>query len=123
MRCSFFILLACLCSCYAPERNCDDYKTGTYTYEAFVNGDLETTLFIREENIQIEQYQGKTDTSEVRWINNCEFILTPLNPKSILDQYQIHMKILETTSNSYRFEYNVVGEDQKETGLAVKLEN
>ena len=123
MRFCTLILLVCLCSCYAPERNCSEYKTGTFKYEAFVNGDLETTLFIREENIQIEQYQGQTDTSEVRWINNCEFILTPINPKSILDQYQIHMKILETTSNSYWFEYNVVGEDEKETGLAVKVEN
>ena len=111
-----------LLSCYAPERNCSDYKTGTFKYEAYVNGELETTLFIRKENLQIEQYQGKIDTSEVRWINNCEFILTPVNPKSILDQYQIHIKILETTSNSYTFQYNIVGEDQKETGLALKVE-
>jgi len=116
-----FILL--LSSCYAPERNCNAYKTGTFKYEAYVNGDLETTVFIRTETLQIEKYKGKTDTSEVRWINNCEFILTPVNPESILDQYQIHMKILETTQNSYTFQYNVVGEDQKETGLAIKVEN
>ena len=123
MKYPYLFLVAVFFSCYAPERKCSDYKTGTFKYEAFVNGDLETTVFIRSETLQIEKYKNKTDTSEVRWINNCEFILTPLNPKSILDQYQIHMKILETTSNSYRFQYNIVGEKQKETGLALKIEN
>ena len=123
MKYLYVLILGMLSSCYVPERNCNDYKTGTFKYEAYVNGDLETTTFIRTETLQIEKYKGTTDTSEVRWINNCEFILTPINPKSILDQYQIHMKILETSSNSYTFQYNIVGEDQKETGLALKVEN
>ncbi len=120
----FYILcfVFILNSCYSPERKCQDFKTGRFKYEAFVGNEIQTTIFIRNDTIQIEEYQGKTDTSEVRWINNCEFILTPLRPKSILDQYQIHMKILETTANSYRFQYNIVGEDQKETGLATKMD-
>ena len=62
--------------------------------------------------------KGKTDTSSIRWVNDCEFILTPVNPESILDQYQIHMKIMNTTENTYTFQYNIVGETQKETGSA-----
>jgi len=119
----YLLILVVVSSCYAPERNCKDFKIGSFKYEAYVNGDLETTLFERTETFQIETYKGKVDTSEVRWINNCEFILTPVNPESILDQYQIHMKILETSQNSYSFQYNIVGEDQKESGLAIKVEN
>lgn len=123
MRNFYFLILVCtLSSCYSPVRNCKDFKTGTFKYEAFVGNEIQTTIFIRNDTIQIEKYKGKTDTSEVRWINNCEFVLTPLHPKSILDQYQIHMKILETSSNTYRFQYNIIGEDQKEIGLATKVD-
>ncbi|MGX1024603.1 DNA topoisomerase IV [Flavobacterium sp. CS20] len=115
------IIVVSLSSCYSPQRDCDNFKIGRYKYEALVDGSLEKTIFVRSDSLQIEIYKGKTDTSKIRWLNDCEFILTPVNPKSILDQYQIHMKILNTTSNSYRFEYNVVGETQKETGIAIKI--
>lgn len=113
-----FMLLA---SCYSPERKCNDFKTGRYKYEALIDGEIQTTIFERNDSIQIEIYKGKTDTSKIRWVNNCEFILTPLNPESILDQYQIHMKILSTKQNTYKFQYNIVGEKQKETGMAERM--
>lgn len=113
-----FMLLA---SCYSPERKCNDFKTGRYKYEALIDGEIQTTIFERNDSIQIEIYKGKTDTSKIRWINDCEFILTPLNPESILDQYQIHMKILSTKQNTYKFQYNIVGEKQKETGMAERM--
>jgi hypothetical protein len=122
MKYTLILLVLAITSCYSPQRKCEDFKTGEFKYEALVGDELETTIFIRNDSIQIEKYKGRIDTSEVRWINDCEFILTPINPKSILDQYQIHMKILETTSNTYRFQYNIVGEDQKETGLAITIE-
>jgi len=118
--CVFSCLL--LYSCYTPQRKCNDFKTGSYKYEAFIDGKIQTTIFERSDSLQIEIYKGKTDTSKVRWINDCEFILTPLNPESILDQYQIHMKILSTNQNTYKFQYNVVGEKQKETGIAERIE-
>ena len=123
MKCFFLPLFLVFICCYSPERDCGDYRTGAFKYEAYVDGEIQTSIFVRDEYFQIEQYQGKIDTSEIRWINSCEFVLTPVNPKSILDQYQIHMKILETTSNTYTFQYNVVGEDQKEKGIAVRLNN
>jgi hypothetical protein len=117
-----FVIVILFVSCYTPERNCTDYKIGKYKYEALVDGELQTTIFNRNDSIQVEIYKGKTDTSKIRWINKCEFILTPIKPKSILDQYQIHMKILSTTQNTYQFQYNVVGEKQKETGIAERVE-
>ncbi|MBS3737765.1 DNA topoisomerase IV [Mesohalobacter halotolerans] len=118
---SVIIVVICL-SCYTPKRDCQDFKLGKFKYEALVDGELEQTLFIRNDSLQIEVYKNQTDTSEIRWINDCEFILTPLHPESILDQYQMHMKIISTTKNSYTFQYNVVGETQKETGRATKVE-
>jgi len=114
-------LIILLLSCYQPNRQCSDFKVGKYKYEALVDGKLEKTIFDRNDSLQVEIYQGKTDTSKIRWINDCEFILTPVNPKSILDQYQIHMKIISTNQDAYTFQYNVVGEKQKETGRAERI--
>jgi hypothetical protein len=122
MKLIYILLGFILISCYNPERECEDFKVGKFKYEALIDGNLENTIFIRNDSLQIEIYQGKTDTSQIRWINDCEFVLTPLNPESILDQVQIHMKILSTTQNTYKFQYNVVGEKQKETGIAEVIE-
>lgn len=120
MKVFLALIIFAFISCYTPNRNCSDFKTGAFKYETLINGNLEKTIFIRNDSLQIEIYQGKTDTSKIRWVNDCEFILTPINPESILDQYQMHMKILSTTNNTYQFEYNVVGEKQKEIGIAEK---
>ena len=122
MRKLSLILVVFLISCYSPKRDCEDFRVGKFKYEALIDGKIEKTLFVRNDTMQVEIYKGKTDTSRIRWINDCEFILTPLDPESILDQYQMHMKIIKTTSNTYTFQYNVVGETQKETGMATKLE-
>jgi hypothetical protein len=122
MKIFSMLSLILLFSCYSPERDCKAFKTGQYKYEALIDGELETTIFKRNDSLQVEIYKGKTDTSKIRWINDCEFILTPLHPESILDQYQIHMKILSTNQNTYQFQYNIVGEKQKETGIAQKLD-
>lgn len=121
MRKLCLLVLIITTSCYTPKRDCKDFKVGQYKYEALVDGKIEQTLFVRNDSIQVEIYKGKTDTSKIRWINDCEFILTPVNPESILDQYQMHMKIISTTPNAYTFQYNVVGETQKETGRATKV--
>jgi len=118
----YLSLLLLLLSCYQPERRCSDFKNGKFKYEALVNGELQKTIFIRNDSIQIEIYQGQTDTSQVRWINKCEFILKPVNPESLLEQYQLHFKIISTTNNAYKFQYNVVGETQKEIGRAERID-
>jgi ankyrin repeat protein len=53
-------------------------KTG-----ADIDGKTNTSTFIRTEKLQIETYNGKTDTASVRWVNDCEFILQKLYPKNI----------------------------------------
>lgn len=109
-------------SCYQPERNCKDFKTGTFEFESYLNGELVKTRFIRNDTMEIDYFRGKADTSSVRWINNCEYLVINKNPRNRAEEKPIHMKILTTKGNSYTFEYGLVGESQKQRGTAVKVE-
>ena len=116
----FFTLLF-LTSCYDVERNCNDFKTGKFQFDFVVNGVKKTTFFERTPTMQIETYEGKTDTATVRWVNDCEFVLQKLHPKNIKERKAISMRIVATTKNSYTFEFGIIGSDEKQKGIAVKL--
>lgn len=112
-----------LYGCYTQERNCSDFKTGTFLFEQEINGEKHQSTFVRTENLQIETYQQKTDTASVRWINDCEFILQKINPKNMAEEKGIHMKILTTSADGYIFEYNIVGDTHKQKGTIVKIDD
>lgn len=107
-------------SCYQPERNCKDFKNGTFTFTSSIDGEEQTTTFVRNEDLEVDYFEGKADSASIRWINDCEYIVKKLNPQSRAEEKSIHMKILSTTENSYTFEYNIVGESQKSRGTAIK---
>src|SRR6476620_4010269 len=111
-----------LASCNDHERNCRDFRTGKFEFSQEINGKKHTSTFIRTEKLQIETYNGKTDTATVRWINDCEFILQKLHPKNMTEEKAISMKILFTEKNTYTFEYSFVGSNKKERGLVTKLD-
>ena len=71
----FLLLLLLLISCYDVEHNCKDFKTGKFKFDYKVKGVTQTTFFERKDSIEIETYEGKTDTSSIRWVNDCEYIL------------------------------------------------
>jgi len=120
-KCIFFLIITLLISCQdGPERNCLDFKTGTYTFTSIVDGDSLTTTFIRKGSIEIDYFQKQIDTSSVRWINDCEYILKQINPKNKQEEKPIHIKILTTTNSSYTFEFNTVGDSKKLRGTAYK---
>ncbi|WP_459209377.1 DNA topoisomerase IV [Aquimarina rhabdastrellae] len=117
------LLLVCITlfsSCYQQERNCKDFHTGTFEFETLLNGELEKTVFIRTDSIEIDHYKGKSDTSSIRWINDCEYIVQKLNPKNMAEEKAVHMKILTTNKDSYTFEYSLVGANKKQRGTAKK---
>ncbi len=118
---SLFTLML-IVSCYNPERKCEDFKTGTFEYEAMVGTEIFKTTFVRNDSIEIDYFRGKADTSSIRWINDCEYILKKLNPRSMADEKSIHMKILTTDKNTYTFEYNIVGQTNKERGTARRVD-
>ena len=113
--------LLLLISCYNVERNCKDFKTGKFKFEYEINGVKKTTVFERHDNIEIETFEGKTDTSTIRWINDCEYVLQKKHPKNKAEEKAIDMKILTTSKNSYTFEFGMVGADSKQKGTVIKI--
>ncbi len=123
MRNSISILLLSLflSACYQPQRDCAAFKNGAFTFTSKINGEEKTTTFVRNDEIEIDYFEQKSDTSSIRWINDCEYIVKKINPKNAAEEKSIHIKILSTTDNSYTFEYNIVGDSRKSRGTAVKM--
>ena len=109
-------------SCYEPERNCQDFKTGTFEYEALIGKEVLSTTFTRNDTLEIDYFNGKSDSSSIRWINDCEYIVKKINPKNMAEEKAIHIKILTTKGNEYNFEYNIVGDTNKQRGTAKKID-
>ena len=124
MQKHFLLILLAIstASCYQPERNCSDFKTGTFEFQSYLNGELVKTRFVRNDTMEIDYFRGKADTSAIRWINNCEYLVTNKNPKNRAEEKPIHIKILTTKKNNYTFEYSLVGETKKQKGTAVKVD-
>lgn len=94
-------------SCYEKDRNCADYKTGTFSFTYQIDGVEKTGKFIRTEDYNVDYYENKVDSASIRWINDCEFIQTKVNPETRDEEKAIHMKILTTSTDSYTFEYSL----------------
>lgn len=114
---SLFVLLF---NCYQVQRQCTDYKTGTFYSEITIDGTLYKSTFTRTDTLQIETYNNHVDSTKLRWINDCEVIFKTINPKSMAEKKDVHLKILTTTDSSYTFEYSYVGETKKQKGVAYK---
>ena len=121
MKSIYLLSFIILTSCYKTSRNCNDFKTGKFYSEVTINDKLFKSKFIRSEKLQIETYNNKTDSSQLRWINDCEVIFKTINPKNMAEQKDIHLKILTTTDSSYTYEYSYVGEIRKQKGIAYKI--
>ncbi|WP_326277294.1 DNA topoisomerase IV [Flagellimonas halotolerans] len=115
------ILLFLACG-QPPQRNCNDFKTGKFSFTAIINGEEKKTTFNRTTDLEVDEFEGETDSSSVRWINDCEYVLKNLNPKNKAEEKPIHIKILTTTESSYTFEYSVVGDNRKFKGTAHKID-
>ena len=116
----YLVLLLLCAACYQPERDCASFRTGTFTFEAVLGTQVETTTFIRNDTMEVDYFRGKADTASIRWINDCEYIVKKLHPKNMAEEKAIHMKILTTQGNTYTFEYNIVGDSKKAKGTATK---
>ncbi|AMA48612.1 MULTISPECIES: hypothetical protein [Flavobacterium] len=117
----FFLLTLFFVSCYNVERNCNDFKTGTFKFDEEIEGVKHTSTFVRNDSLQIETFGGKIDTAKVRWVNDCEYILQKVNPKNLEEKKAIQIKILSTNQKGYYFEYCFVGESKKQKGFVTKI--
>ena len=116
-------LIFLVVSCYDNEKNCKDFKTGKFKFEYEVDGVKKTTLFERNDSIEVETFEGKIDTASIRWISDCEYVLKKLHPKNKAEEQSIGMKILSTKGDTYHFEFGMVGSDQKQRGTVTKISN
>ena len=107
-------------SCYNVERNCVDFKTGIFEFSTEVNDSLVTSTFTRTNEFEIELYNGIKDSSTIKWVNNCEFLLTKLNPRTNQERRPVRIKILRTYGDKYDFEFSQVNNPQKVTRGTVK---
>jgi len=115
------IILAVATACYNPPRNCMDFKEGEFRATSTIGDNEQTTTFVRTMDSEIDFFEGIADTSSVRWINDCEYIVKKLNPQKPSEEKSIHMKILSTTDSSYTFEFGLVGSSKKWRGTAFKV--
>ena len=114
-------LLALIASCMQATRDCKDFKTGKFKFEYTIDNQTKTTFFERNDSIEIETYEGKTDTASIRWVNDCEYILRKLHPKNMAEKKAVSIRILSTKDNTYTFEFGIVGEAAKQKGVVTKL--
>ena len=122
MKKILILLSLTLVSCYQQERNCTDFKTGKFVFVQEINGKKQTATFVRTEKLQIETYNGKTDTATVRWVNDCELVLQKLHPKNMQEKKAISMEIVATKEKTYTFKYSFVGEARKQIGTVTKID-
>ena len=104
-----FILLL-FTSCYNSERECNQFMTGEFEFSYKINDTVQKSRFTRTLNYEIEEYSGIIDSSSIKWVNNCEFLLTKLNPRTNQEKRPVRIKILRTYENSYDFEYSSINE-------------
>ena len=122
MRIPVFICLLILTACCnPPERDCRQFHEGTFRFDAVVDGKEQSTVFTRSKTLEVSEYLGKRDSASIRWINDCEYIVTNLNPQTTAEEKPIHMKILSTTEDSYTFEYKLVGSSKSSRGTVYKV--
>lgn len=113
------ILLLLQSSCYQQERSCKEFRTGTFAFDYEIEGKSFTSRFTRTDSLEVAYTEEGTDSSSVRWLNDCEWILQKINPRNRTEAKAVHLKILSTDEDSYTFEYSLVGDTgNKQKGIA-----
>lgn len=123
MKSVYLLLFFVITSCTTQERQCVDFKTGHFEYTYSVDGKEITSIFTRTETLEVD-YNGKDiDSIAVRWINDCEYVLKTINPKTLSQKKAIHIKILSTEGNTYTFESKIINDPQqrKSRGTVTKI--
>ena len=110
-RLVFFILVLFI-SCYSLERDCKPFQQGEFKFTQIINGKIKSSYFTRDSIFEIELFEGKIDTSSIRWVNDCECILTKLNPNNNQEKRPIQIRIISTKGDRYTFEYSLVGDSK-----------
>lgn len=110
-------------SCFTPPKDCTPFKTGTFEYQTYADGELIKAKIVRNDTIEIDYYDPmQPDTSAIRWVNDCEYILRKYNPQSAEEKASFKMKIIDTEENKYSFEFSQVGQTKVKEFTATRIE-
>ena len=88
-----------------PNRDCLKHKNGYYKFSFEYNGEVMTSYFKRDQNLGVEVFNKKIDSSSIKWINNCEFIVTKLKPQNNTEKNPVNIRIISTSDSSYVFSF------------------
>ena len=117
-------ILFLLTSCYNVDRNCENFKIGEFEFTYKLNDTIQRSLFTRTLDYEIEKFNNVIDSSSISWVNDCEFVLTKINPKTNQEKRPVRIKIIRTYENSYDFEYSSVNEPIIiQRGTATRIKN
>ena len=120
---SFVAVFILLTACYTNERNCKAFQTGSFSFNTVVNGDTLSSRFVRNDSIEVDYFFETPDTANIRWVSDCECIVTKRNPLTFQESKAVQMKILSTFKDGYIFEYNLVGDRSNvQRGRVTRLE-
>ena len=121
----FIFTLSCIKT--SSTRQCKDFKNGTFKFTYALNGIEHVGIFKRFDNLSIDYFHNTVDSSSVRWINDCEFVLKKINPKTVQEKDPIHIRIIETNDSAYVFEFKLAVSKMNtptviKKGVAVKID-
>lgn len=117
-----FFVLFLLAACYTPSSDCKQFKTGVFEYQTYANGELIKAKIVRNDSLEIDYYNpAEPDTSQIRWINDCEYILKKYQPRSNDEKRSFSMRIIGTDKNSYTFIFSELGKKYTKEFTAIRL--
>jgi len=118
----FLILPFLTIACFTPTKNCPKFKTGVFEYQTYADGELIQAKIVRNDSLEIDYYNPQEpDTSAIRWVNECEYILRKYGAKTADEKQSFRMKIIETHANHYVFEFSQVGEKMVKQFTATRI--
>ena len=119
----FVVVFILFTACYTNERNCIAFQTGSFIFYTIVDGDTLSSRFVRNDSIEVDYFFETPDTANIRWVSDCECIVTKRNPRTFQEAKAVQMIILSTFEDGYIFEYNLVGDRSNvQRGRVTRLE-
>ena len=110
-----------LSACTQKETKVATFRKGTF--KTHLDGTDITSVAIRNDSIQYENYNSKIDTFSIKWISNFEYELLNLHPKNALDSTLFVVKITGIKEKSYTFTAHYKGSNFKQKGSAIKIKD
>lgn len=113
-------MLILLSSCLKSSSSVQEFRVGTF--KTVLEDNESVSMAVRNDSIQIETFENKKDTFDIRWINPFEYVLRKKSPRTLLDSTDFHVKIVSISEKSYEFKAFYAGSNFQQKGTAYKIE-